>query len=144
MKTKYYFRNRLQQTALILILITALLATTGAPAAARTLAAAGALDPAFGTNGIVITDLGGPADVAIDVAVQPDGKIVVMAFAKLDSTNPYRRTPILARYNPDGTLDTTFGTGGKLVAETGGAVALQADGKLVVGGSINSGFGLAR
>ena len=60
----------------------------------------------------------------------------------------------VARYNPDGSLDTTFGTGGKVVTPFGPsvdiarAIALQSDGKIIAAGSVRPGsdedFGLAR
>ncbi|MFI7635963.1 hypothetical protein [Nonomuraea sp. NPDC049400] len=106
------------------------------------LAAPGDLDPGFGSGGKVTTDFGGD-DVAEGVAVQPDGKIVVIGrtigvFA-------------LARYNSDGSLDSGFGSGGKVTTDFGGddsasAVALQPDGEIVVVGHGGPGgdFALAR
>jgi uncharacterized delta-60 repeat protein len=63
----------------------------------------GSVDGSFGSGGKRRTDLGG-ADEARDVAVQPDGKILVAGQSDGDL--------VLVRYNPDGTLDTSFGTGG--------------------------------
>jgi uncharacterized delta-60 repeat protein len=109
----------------------------------------GSLDPSFGTGGIVTTSfLGG--DSATDVAVYPnagtanDSKIVVVGYT--GAGGGYRE---VARYNPDGSLDPTFGTGGKSVTAFGltWAVALASDGKVVVaGGDGTSGgsFTLAR
>jgi len=93
----------------------------------------GDLDHSFGSAGVVRTDFGG-SDLANAVAVQPDGKIVAAgttgtAFA-------------LARYNADGSLDTSFGSGGKVTTTIGprdaaNAILLQPDGKIVVaGGSV--------
>lgn len=112
----------------------------------------GSRDPTFGVNGIVVTDFFGLSDHASAVAIQPDGKIVVVGTA--GRVTPPCDTPILncdaletlgavARYKPNGTPDLTFGTLGKVVTELGGYnalqgfndVALQPDGKIVVGGS---------
>lgn len=140
MNTNDILLNKLHRVTLVLILGAAFLISTGV------LAASGTLDPGFGTNGIVITDLGGPSDVAVNIVLQPDGKIVMAASAELDSSFPGFRTPVLVRYNADGTLDNTFGAGGKVAAVIHGVAraALQTDGKLVLGGSMNSGFALAR
>jgi uncharacterized delta-60 repeat protein len=100
----------------------------------------GSLDSSFGNGGIVTTDFFGRADVVLDLALQPDGKIVATGHA----TNPARGLNsldvALARYKADGSLDPTFGSGGKVTTsfENGeGAVALglQHDGKIVVAGN---------
>jgi uncharacterized delta-60 repeat protein len=78
----------------------------------RTLLNAGDLDPSFGVGGLVTTEfLNGPsrADTAAAVAVQADGKIVVAGT--FQSFNDGRFA--LVRYNPDGSLDTGFGTLGR-------------------------------
>src|SRR5258708_937221 len=74
----------------------------------RTLLDAGMLDTAFGSGGLVTTDFGGIDSVAGAVR-QPDGKIVVAG-----TTTPTGGEPIaaLARYNFDGSLDTSFGLNG--------------------------------
>ena len=88
----------------------------------------GSLDPTFGSGGKVITDVGGPNvwDHGDDAVLTSDGKIVVSgaSFPNL----------ALARYLPDGTLDSSFGTGGISRPTTGEAwrMAQQRDGKLVV------------
>ncbi len=95
--------------------------------------AKGAVDPTFGQRGLVYTDFNQSSDTARAVVIQPDGKIVVSGAAS--------GTFAVARYYEDGTLDATFGAGGKvrtLVSEgnsPGGAVyamALRPDGKIVV------------
>lgn len=107
---------------------------------------AGAADPNFGTGGAVVTDLGTTQDALNPngVARQADGKIVVAAtylarpWAGPDSPAVYRTAVI--RYRPDGTPDPAFGRNG--VADLGtaapgfqaAAVAVQADGKIVVAG----------
>jgi uncharacterized delta-60 repeat protein len=101
--------------------------------------AAGALDTTFGGTGIVTTDFGGSNDQAAALLMQPDGKLVAVGTAQLGSTSDVA----LARYNADGSLDQTFGSGG-LVAPHGPtgpafAAVLQADGRIVVAGSTPEG-----
>jgi uncharacterized delta-60 repeat protein/uncharacterized repeat protein (TIGR01451 family) len=103
----------------------------------------GSLDPSFGSGGKVTTDFGG-FDAASAAVIQPDGRIVA---AGRSGSGDFA----LARYNTDGSLDTTFGNGGKLTTDFGGfdaafGVALQADGKIVAAGQggPGGGFALAR
>jgi uncharacterized delta-60 repeat protein len=118
----------------------------------------GTLDATFGVDGRVTTDFPGLAAVASSVVVQPDGKIVVAggAFPLFTFLGEFK----LVRYNPDGTLDATFGSGGIVTTDFPGqgsyafAVALQPDGKIVAAGtqfinfssdaSSNTDFALAR
>ena len=60
----------------------------------------------FGTNGIVITDIGSGHDVARSVTIQSDGKIVVAGY----SHNGTNRDFAVVRYNADGSLDDGSGT----------------------------------
>jgi uncharacterized delta-60 repeat protein len=107
----------------------------------------GSVDGAFGQAGKRLIDFGG-SDSARSVAVLPDGKILVggMSFA-----NGY--TFALARLDASGTLDPTFGQGGKAVVDFGGfdfgeALTLQPDGKIVMVGysqvNNNTNFAIAR
>ena len=99
----------------------------------------GRLDRRFGHSGKVATDFGA-SDYATAVKIQRDGKIVVAGYVVGAS-----RQLAIARYRPNGSLDSSFGTGGKvLVPGTGFAVALQRDGKIVVGGQDGGGFALYR
>ena len=95
---------------------------------------AGTLDPSFGTGGTVSTQVGDHGTFASTILVQPDNKIVVAGGA-LVSVSAGRA---LIRYNEDGTLDSTFGSGGKVFTTeagfTGGA-ALQSDGKIITAGT---------
>jgi uncharacterized delta-60 repeat protein len=99
----------------------------------------GGLDPTFGANGTVLTDFNNTDDFLDRVAVQPDGKIVAIGF----SSGPYYPRFALARYNPDGSLDPTFGIGGKVTTvfttgrETATGLLIQPDGKIVISGSID-------
>jgi uncharacterized delta-60 repeat protein len=99
----------------------------------------GDLDPTFGFGGKVVTDLGHSTDWANAVAIQPDGKIVVVGTTY--KQNDYSSEDFaVARYNPDGTLDSTFGRGGKVrtdfpdLAAVPSSVVIQPDGKIVVAG----------
>ncbi|HTT94395.1 MAG TPA: hypothetical protein VMF55_06965 [Solirubrobacterales bacterium] len=119
----------------------------------------GSLDPTFGSGGVVTTDFAHFQDGAGAAAIAPDGKIVVAGYASYGKDNGERELAV-ARYEADGTLDPTFSGDGKqtvsFAAEPGeggseGAqsVAIQPDGKVVIGGSANpSGteidFGIAR
>jgi uncharacterized delta-60 repeat protein len=74
----------------------------------------GAVDPSFGTGGKLVTDLGGDSETIYALALSPDGKIL----AGGDSNQGGTATGLdfaLARYNPDGSLDAGFGTGGKVL-----------------------------
>lgn len=102
----------------------------------------GQLDPTFGDGGRVLTDFTGTADTAYALAIQPDGKIVAAGTTTGAGT---ASDFAVARYNPDGSLDGSFGTGGKVTtalgsdADTAYAIALEPDGTLVVGGDSNRG-----
>src|SRR6185503_19320382 len=76
-------------------------------------AADGVADPTFGNGGLVMTDFSGNFDWINDVLVQPDGKI--LAVGATDMASGLTRFA-LARYNPDGSLDQSFGVGGRVVA----------------------------
>jgi uncharacterized delta-60 repeat protein len=111
----------------------------------------GALDPSFGTGGIVTTDFGGFA-YASAVTLQPTGRIVAAGRATVPGNPP--SDIALARYRSDGALDATFGTGGRVTTDFGGddqayAVGLQRHGRIVVAGTsltgpTNNDFALAR
>lgn len=102
----------------------------------------GSLDASFGTGGKVITPVAEGDDDARAITIQPDGKIVIAGYGY--RSNGWNDV-ILLRYNSDGTLDSAFATGGKLMFDIGGAydqaygVALQPDGKIVAVGSSYNG-----
>ena len=99
----------------------------------------GTLDTTFGTGGRVATDISG-SDAAFGSVVQPDGKIIVVGNSTDVLSNI--RSATLVRYNSDGSLDITFGSGGKIIRASGTntsahKVAVQSDGKIIiVGGGI--------
>jgi uncharacterized delta-60 repeat protein len=83
----------------------------------RSVPSAGSLDPTFGNSGIVTTNLGSPDDEAINIFVQPDGKLLVVGFTQDTVHNDYALT--LSRYQANGSLDTAYGTGGTGTVITG-------------------------
>ncbi|MFC9815701.1 calcium-binding protein [Streptomyces virginiae] len=109
----------------------------------------GSLDTTFGTGGKVSTDIAGGSDTANGVALQADGKIVVVGVSENLEGGVAWFTVV--RYNPDGSLDTTFDGDGKAVTDFGGGgadqgsdIAVQADGKIVAAGGVGGVFALAR
>lgn len=104
----------------------------------NSLAAKGNLDRAFGNFGAAISQVAG-AEKAYDAAVQTDGKIVVVGgVAPTNASWDF----LVQRYNTDGTLDASFGSGGKSSlaispqSEFAYAVLIQPDGKIVTAGYI--------
>jgi len=144
-----------------LVLLSALLAPA-APSAgagpAGNAPAAGGLDPTFGEGGkVVVRPPAESGEWPGGQAVQPNGDIVVAGTA---APARYGYVFLLLRFLPDGRLDPAFGTGGRvwtdlvtlatplrgavtgdvaLGSSTASAVAVQPDGKIVVGGSTQSG-----
>lgn len=103
-------------------------------------AAAGDLDTAFGSGGKVVTDLFGQSEVANAIALQSDGGVVVAGYTALSVTSQ-RADFALARYRSDGSLDSSFGSGGKVVTDfdpthrdQANALAIQSDGKIIAAG----------
>lgn len=102
----------------------------------------GVLDPSFGDDGIVTTQAGpGTAsDFALQLALQEDGKIVVAGYTLSGGVYVFAA----ARYNPDGSLDPAFDGDGIVMTPLGTshayaqAIALQADGKILLGGQATS------
>lgn len=95
----------------------------------------GSLDTGFGTGGIVKTDFGG-SSTSYDLVLRPDGKIVLVG----DGSNGTGGLGVsLVQFNEDGSLDTTFGSGGVVHTAAGTRatdVLLQPDGKLIVLGYV--------
>ena len=99
-------------------------------------AAGGALDAGFSGDGRAFTRVGSAHSAGFDVAVQNDGRIVVVGAATVAEHSVFA----LVRYNVDGSLDSTFGGDGRVVTRigvhaSGRGVALQTDGKIVVAGA---------
>jgi uncharacterized delta-60 repeat protein len=141
----------LQPDGKIIVAGTSILNRSNAFALARYLSD-GTRDGSFGSNGTVITDLGGN-DSPAAVALQPDGKIVVAGYSGLEVIGPFFADFVLARYTSTGVLDPAFGDAGTVRTNFGDndqatALALQPDGKIVVAGvtltsDSGSGFDMA-
>ncbi|MBI1814217.1 MAG: hypothetical protein HYR72_04515 [Deltaproteobacteria bacterium] len=110
----------------------------------------GSLDPTFGTNGLAKAPLGSTRYVARGLVLQSDGKLVVGGTTDGVTNADFA----LARFNADGSLDSTFGGTGVVTTAIGAAddalnsLVVQSDGKLVAAGTVfgasRSDFGLAR
>src|SRR5206468_652342 len=98
----------------------------------------GSLDATFGAGGKVTTSIGSDEDDAYALALQPDGKLVAAG----ETLNGVRYDFALVRYNANGSLDATFGAGGKVTTPVGSAddyadaLLVQPDGKLVAAGNV--------
>jgi uncharacterized delta-60 repeat protein len=98
----------------------------------------GSLDSSFGTDGVAGYDFDRGDDYATAVAIQSDGKIVVAgyAYSDLSQSDDFG----LVRFNSDGSLDSSFGSGGQVLLDFYGlkdavnGVAIQSDGKIVAAG----------
>ena len=119
----------------------------------------GTLDTSFGVGGKVFTDFGGFSDSATDVKIQNDGKILICGKTNFTdgSTYPQEYSSqhgnfILARYNTNGTLDSSFGTNGKVVlsfgdnnnGDFGNSLLLTDDQKIIVSGISNQMVAVAK
>ncbi|HZN65573.1 MAG TPA: PKD domain-containing protein, partial [Tepidisphaeraceae bacterium] len=98
-----------------------------------------ARDAGFGTGGLVTSNVVERDDTPSGVAVQRDGKIVTASTLQLSASFGHH-TIAVHRYNPDGTLDPTFGDGGRVVLRQfsglfSGPVAIQPDGRILAGGN---------
>ena len=110
----------------------------------------GSDDTSFDGDGVVITDFNGNDDNIDDLLLQPDGKILASGYSHNGLDQDYG----VVRYNSDGSLDTSFGSGGKVTTPIGSlddnseASALLPDGSFIVAGfsanGIDSDFSWAR
>lgn len=97
----------------------------------------GTLDTSFGTGGKVVIPDSTKDDIALSVAVQADGKVLVGGVVYSNVNNVVNEDAIILRLNTDGSLDTTWGTGGKVmnlatpIGELTVAIEVQSDGKVV-------------
>jgi uncharacterized delta-60 repeat protein len=99
----------------------------------------GSVDTAFGTaDGRTVVDIGGRTDIVTAAVLQPDDRVIVTGrVASSGGENPDIG---IARFNADGTLDTTFGTSGKVRLDVDGsgewdeptAMALQTDARILI------------
>src|SRR5262249_12136562 len=110
----------------------------------ETQAAAGELDTSFGNGGKVTMNLAGRSIYCDALTIQADGKII--AAGNTSEPDDF----LLARLNSDGSIDTSFGSDGKVItdfsvsSDTAYAVALQADGQIVVAGASFKGTGISQ
>jgi uncharacterized delta-60 repeat protein len=108
----------------------------------------GALDPTFGSGGVVVTNVKSATgntpgeDRAWAIGVQGDGKIVVAGFSEQGGSVSTEDFAVV-RYNTNGSLDSTFGSGGIAVTPNFGggqdvanALAIQPDGKIALAGQV--------
>jgi uncharacterized delta-60 repeat protein len=105
----------------------------------------GTPDTIFGQSGQVDTPVPNGGFLAFAVAMQADGKIIAAGRFYPVGSAPYEFG--LLRYNTNGSLDTTFGNGGIVLTPTGAssqarAVAIQADGRIIVAGETTSTSGV--
>jgi uncharacterized delta-60 repeat protein len=107
--------------------------------------AKGILDDSFGSpNGFIIQLIGSSDDIGQSLAIQPDGKILLGGVCDIGSNNEINDYCI-ARFNSDGTLDTTFGNSGKVIQPIGSSndfgrsLVIQPDGKILLGGTCYNG-----
>lgn len=100
----------------------------------------GTLDTSFDADGKVTTDMvANEQEEALGVAIQADGKIVAVGYTGTPGSGGPANFAI-ARYHVDGSLDASFGSGGKVVSGVPGnahAVAIQPDGRIVVAGDVS-------
>jgi uncharacterized delta-60 repeat protein len=105
----------------------------------------GGLDTSFSGNGkVFVTFSGSKDDKCWAGAVQSDDKIIAAGYVSTNSADI-----ALARLNTDGTLDTSFSSDGKIIANLGGsdsirAVEIDANGKIVVAGKAANDFFVSR
>jgi uncharacterized delta-60 repeat protein len=114
----------------------------------------GTLDPSFGAGGKVTTDFGTDGDYANSMAIDAQGRIVVGGggppASRCGSCTGSAPGFELARYEPDGTLDPSFGAGGKVTTHFGArsglnSIAIDPRGRIVAAGAAaNHAFALAR
>jgi uncharacterized delta-60 repeat protein len=108
----------------------------------------GSIDPSFGDNGRVSIDFNPNAvnEGATSGVLQPDGKIIAAGYMNIFS--PGEGYFALARFNTDGSLDTSFGNGGKVLTAVyqhmtiARAVAIGQDGKIVAAGDYFNGLNI--
>ena len=125
--------------------------TASGPTAQSTFAVArqnadGSPDTTFGKGGTVFTNFApGTIVAANDVAIQPDGKILVAGLIEGFINNNFAEDFAVARYDTNGSLDATFGTGGEVVADFGpnssseaSSIVVTPAGKILVAGTTSA------
>lgn len=98
------------------------------------------LDPSFGVGGKAVLTFGEAREIAYATAIQPDGKIIIAG--ETHPTGVGSVDMVLARFNPDGTLDSTFNGNGKVRVDISNNnesvrdIIIQPDGKILIGGPL--------
>lgn len=110
-------------------------ATTGFDFVLAALTPAGSLDASFGSDGIVVTNFGSGEEGVSQVKLLPGGKILVAGHRVNDNSG--EREFILARYNQDGSLDTSFADNGWLESDLPlSRIAVRPNGDIVAVGDL--------
>jgi uncharacterized delta-60 repeat protein len=105
----------------------------------------GSLDATFSGDGKMISEFGASYESFEDALVQPDGKILILG-SRLSGAPGFNYKVLVARYNSDGTIDTSFASGGSTLISAsstndfGNGLVLQPDGKIVIGGIASKGL----
>jgi len=134
MKTKIHQNSAITTASIFLVALLATVTATAQP---------GTLDPSFSADGKLTASLTTANNTASAIAVQPDSKIIVAGSVVNTADADFGVT----RYNPDGTLDLTFNTTGKALADFNNTfdhcsgMVVQTDGKIVLGGYTDNGNG---
>jgi uncharacterized delta-60 repeat protein len=132
-EVKLLSEHRSLPVAFLLSIIAALFLASSASAAPA------GLDPSFGSGGIAKNALGYGSDGGAAVAVQPDGKTVVVGSSQ-DPVDTSNDQFVFSRYLENGSLDPTFGIGGQAAVSFGSGeaaaldIAIQPDGKILAVG----------
>jgi len=118
-------------------------ATEGGELAVIRVTQAGGLDTSFGQNGIAARSTGVGSDEAGGIAVEPDGRALVLGLSGSD--------PIVARFQNDGSPDPSFGVGGAVNVNDPGSslfeargIGLDPNGDIVIGGAADTDLAAAR
>jgi uncharacterized delta-60 repeat protein len=100
----------------------------------------GSHDSTFGNGGVILVPMN-EKQMVLSIAVQPDDKVLVSGFHSLSSVlGGYPGSFLLARFNPDGTADSTFNGNGLVLDSVSGhsanSMILLNDGKIIAGGNV--------
>ncbi len=110
----------------------------------------GSLDTTFGVSGITLNAFGTNINNGFDLTLQPDEKIIVVGQISNGTGSNQQYAITLLRYNINGSLDSSFGSGGIVLTALGLgfkealSVALQTDGKIVACGELNGDLAVLR